>query len=180
MEIKDYFFDHGQLYDFTMEAYSFLGDTGINLNEFKHSHFCFRPATIQNYCLLRNLLLRDGGVELLAEEFIGERLVGWFKYDERRYTAWYLNIPEMWGETFPYLELVSPKDPNEYPQAFTHLAFTLPNSISLLELMNTYPGLNWIHDKIDTHGIIELHKSNSMQVKFHKKSVAEIVDSIKK
>jgi hypothetical protein len=175
MEIKDYFFDHGQLYDFIMDAYSFKASTGINMTDFRPSHFGFRPGTIEAFNNLNYLLWRDGGVTLLNPDCNDIRPVRWYEYEKSRTLTWYLVLPEMWGQQFPYLEIISPKEPNKYPQAFTHVAFTLPKYLTLDEMLKHYDHLDWIVDKKDSHGIIELHKNNSMQVKFHSKTVPEML-----
>jgi predicted metalloenzyme YecM len=138
----------------------------IDISQMQGSHFCFRPSTYEKYQEFKAFLAQFEFIDKLSEEMSVGRPITWYEFKS--------NIPLLLGtHSFPYLEVPSPKEVHNYSVGITHAAFTV-KEISLGVLMLAYPNLEWITDKLNDFGIVELHFSD-FQLKFHSQTVPEML-----
>jgi predicted metalloenzyme YecM len=166
--VTQYFDNYSQLKELYHEAQRFLLSSEINMECFKGSHICYRPASMDSYTSLKSELDKDlPKIRIVAETKFGGRQVSWYRYNP---------IPLLIDtKRFPFLEIPAPKEPNRYKEGFTHIAFTIPNHLSLDVIMDIHPDLPWIQDKKDSNGIIKLEFGDNFQVKFHDKTVIQML-----
>jgi hypothetical protein len=145
-----------------------LGISGLDLSnhQFKGSHLCYRPKTIDSYTDCVNQLNANTNVTLLVTETAVGRPISWYRFID--------NVPSNQLFEFRFLEVPSPKESHQYNEQITHAAFTLHPILSIGDFMILHSKLKWITDKKDEFGIVELHFSD-FQLKFHKDTVPSML-----
>ncbi len=152
---------------FLDEFFEKLNKLGIDISKYKLDHIGYQTSSDTDYDKLKTELFPIA--QLVYEAILGGRRVGIFK----------LNLPFKYKNYFiPAIELIAPKEGQEYPSAPEHAEFVIDEEFDTF--MEKYPSIDWNTKNIDrpVFPMIKLKLDDHMQVKFHYEPVLEIAKKI--
>jgi predicted metalloenzyme YecM len=153
---------------FMEDVFAGLNKFGIDVSNLEMDHFGYQASSNEDYDNLVPEFKKLG--EWLSEEVVGGRRVSIYKLLE----------PLSYKQSKPQaIELIAPKDGQVCPSALEHVEFVLPDGFE--NFIQKYPDLPWETKEINQKDfpMIKLRLSEYTQVKFHLKSVLEIIANLK-
>ena len=116
--------------DFLLKFFKLLDSTGIDYSNFKLDHIAYKTSSQEDYREIANKFAKNN--KLISEDIFGGIHVSVYKIPK---------LIEFKTYKIDLVEIIEPKSGEIYPSGFEHVEFLA--NISLVELMNLYPSLNW-------------------------------------
>ncbi len=150
---------------FISETLNYIHTFGIEVGNLEMDHIGYQASSDEDY---ENLKVEfNEFAKLLSEEIIGGRRVGIYQ----------LNKPFTYKNyTIAAIELIAPKQEQKVPSGLEHVEFVLKESFE--SFMKRYQSIPWDVGAINQSKfpLIKLKLSEHTKVKFHLKSVLDIVN----
>lgn len=149
---------------FLEHLFTALHANGLKVEDMELDHLCYRVATVVRYSTCMDLFAQHG--TLLAESLIAGRPIATYRLHQGfRFRERIIDM----------VELPSPKPGSTYHEGYEHSEFVVEED--LLVFTQRYPKLAWELDDLykPTNADVRLRYPD-FSVKFHRQSLAEVID----
>jgi len=152
--------------NFLEELLENINKLGVDVSDLDMDHIAYQASSNEDYDRLTKDFEKIG--KKVSEEIVNGRRVGIYQ----------LNEPVHFKQYSPYaIELIAPKTEQNCKSALEHVEFVLKDSFD--SFLKRYPNLPWDTIAINQpmFPMIRLKLTDTTQVKFHLKTVLDIVAS---